>query len=91
MDPHRCIEVKASSSAQPRFFLSDNEWEIAHRHGRSYEVHFWGTVDLEKDPVEEYSRLRAAGYPTIYQDVAQQLDSGALIARPTQFLVKPAQ
>jgi hypothetical protein len=90
VDPHRRIEVKASSSAEPRSFLSANEWEMAHRHGRSYEVHFWGTVDLEQDPAQEYSRLRAAGSPTIYQDVTQQLNSGALVARPTQSLVKPA-
>lgn len=87
--PHRRIEVKASRSAEPRFFLSANEWEVAHRHGRSYEVHFWGTVDLEQDPAQEYSRLRAAGYPTIYQNISQRLADGTLTARPTQYLIGP--
>lgn len=89
IDPHRRIEVKASRSAEPRFFLSANEWDVAHRYGGSYEVHFWGTVDLEQDPAQEYSRLRAAGYPTIYKDIAQQLADGTLAACPTQYLVEP--
>lgn len=89
-NPHRRIEVKTSGSAEPRFFLSANEWDVAQRHGSSYEVHFWGTVDLEQDPAQEYSRLRAAGYPTIYRDIVQQLADGVLTACPTQYLIEPA-
>lgn len=89
-DPQRRIEVKVSTSAEPRFFMSANEWDVAHRQGKSYEVHFWGTIDVEQDPAQEYTRLRAAGYPTIYKDIAQQLDDGTLTAWPTQYLVKAA-
>lgn len=88
--PQRRIEVKASSLPEPRFFLSANEWEVAHRHGEHYEIHFWGTIDLNRLPPDEYSRLRAAGYPIIYLNVSQQIADGMLIASPTQYLVEHA-
>lgn len=90
VSPQRRIEVKASSWSEPRFFLSANEWEVAHCHGEHYEIHFWGTIDLNRPPPDEYSRLRAAGYPIIFLNVSQQIADGTLIASPTQYLVEHA-
>lgn len=87
--PHRRIEVKASTSSEIRFFLSANEWEMAHYYGEHYEIHFWGGIDLNRVLAEEYSRLRAIGYPLIYQDVAKHLEEDLLNAIPTQYVVKP--
>lgn len=86
----RLIEVKASTSAEARFYLSANEWEVAHRHEEHYEIHFWGGINLDRTPAEEYKSLRDAGYPIVYPHVSRQLREGALCARPTHYVVEPA-
>jgi hypothetical protein len=82
--------VKASSSSEPHFFVSANEWDVAHSHGEHYEIHFWGGVNLNQAPADEYSQLRAAGYPMIYRNVSEKLADGTLTARCTQYLIEPA-
>ena len=86
--PQRRIEVKASRAAESRFYLSANELNVACSHGENYEIHFWGTIDLDRTPADEYQRLRAEGYPIIYRNVSQRLEEGSLIAQPTQYLVE---
>lgn len=88
--PQRRIEVKASRAAESRFFLSANELNVACSHGEHYEIHFWGTINLDQTPADEYHRLRVAGYPIIYGNLSQRLKEGSLIARPTQYLIESA-
>ena len=85
--PPRSIEVKGSQDREVRFFLSSNEWAVAHRLGDTYEVHFWGDINLTRPRIEEYRTLRAAGYPHVFRNLKQSLASGALSATPSQYLV----
>jgi hypothetical protein len=88
-DPRRRIEVKASGDTPIRFLLSDNEWQKAHENPSSYEIHFWGGIDLNVDPAEEYTRLRAQGYPRIFTDLPGLVSTGVFAAQPTKWrLVK---
>lgn len=87
-NPIRRIEAKASSSTPPRFILSENEWKVAHAHSKEYEIHFWGGIRLNEDPREEYERLRAVGFPTVYRDLPQLIASGVLTATPTHYRVE---
>jgi hypothetical protein len=86
--PQRRIEAKASSLRKPRFILSAHEWEVAHHHGESYEIHFWGGIDLSRAPADEYQYLCAAGYPIVYKNVPQQLADGLLTAKPIQYQIE---
>jgi hypothetical protein len=87
--PHRKIEVKASGGVPVRFFLSDNEWRKAHEYRVSYEIHFWGGVDLNSDPAEEYTRLCGSGYPLVFCDLPDLLAEGEFNAQPAKWrLVK---
>lgn len=69
--PVRCIEVKGRRDDSVVFFLTDNEWEKAGRLGESYEVHFWGRIDLNRDPAVEYKALRELGYPCVYRNFSR--------------------
>ncbi|MCP9957280.1 DUF3883 domain-containing protein [Streptomyces sudanensis] len=89
-DPKRRIEVKASGEEEVRFFLSRNEWNVARELGEAYEVHFWGGVSLKVEVQQEFSRLTGRGYPLIFRGISSLLDSGALSAIPTQYLVTRA-
>jgi len=89
IDPRRRIEVKASGDTPIRFLLSDNEWQKAHDNPSSYEIHFWGGIDLNVDPAEEYARLRSQGYPRIFTNLPGLVSSGEFVAQPTKWrLVK---
>jgi hypothetical protein len=59
----RRIEVKGSSGTDVQFFLSANEFRVAHQYASAYEIQFWGEIRLGTEPHEEFERLRAAGYP----------------------------
>jgi Domain of unknown function (DUF3883) len=87
VDPRRRIEVKASGDTPIRFLLSDNEWQKAHDDPSSYEIHFWGGIDLNVDPAEEYARLRGQGYPRIFIDLPSLLSVGELSAQPTKWRI----
>lgn len=85
--PRRRIEVKASTGAVPRFILSLNEWVVAHRDPATYEIQFWGGIDLAQAPRNEYARLRRSHFPIIYRNLPVLLAAGQLIATPAQYLV----
>jgi len=87
VSPRRRIEVKASGDTPIRFLLSDNEWQKAHDDPASYEIHFWGGIDLNVDPAEEYLRLRNQGYPRIFTDLPALLSSGDFLAQPTKWRI----
>ncbi|MBI2502520.1 MAG: DUF3883 domain-containing protein [Candidatus Latescibacteria bacterium] len=89
--PQRRIEAKASTTREVRFILSANEWEVAHRHGDDYEVHFWGGIDVTRQPADEYQVLRKAGYPIVYRNVARLHAEGRLTARPLQYQIQEAR
>lgn len=83
----RRIEVKGSAGRDIQFFLSANEHRVAQRHGPDYEIHFWGGIDLRKDPRDDYERLRAAGYPVCIADPAETLSAAPWTIEPAQYRV----
>jgi Protein NO VEIN, C-terminal len=85
VDPRRRIEVKASGDTPIRFLLSDNEWQKAHQNPSSYEIHFWGGIDLNVDPAEEYARLRSQDYPRIFIDLPGLVSTGEFAVQPTKW------
>ena len=86
-DPTRLIEVKGSQLAEARFFMSANEWRVAHDVGDRYEVHFWGEIQLSRSRVKEYKELRAAGYPCVYPNLQNVISGEILEATPEQYRV----
>lgn len=71
--PVRCIEVKGRRDAEVLFYLSDNEWKKAQKLGSSFEIQFWGEIELTTEPSIEYSNLRARGYPIIISNFASEV------------------
>jgi hypothetical protein len=86
-DPRRRIEVKGSGGREPRFFMSDNEFRKAQEFGVSYEVQFWGGIDLNRPVVEEYPILRALGYPVTLVDIPSLVAIGQVDAQPDRWRV----
>lgn len=89
VEPRRCIEVKGSRNSEIMFFLSENEWAKATELGDKYEVHFWGGIDLARDPAVEYSCLMAAGYPVIIEDLPVQARQSKWDATPVSWRITP--
>jgi hypothetical protein len=88
--PSRCIEVKGRRDREEIFFMSQNEMNRARELSGRYEVHFWGGIDLSRDPATEYSALRAEGYPLVIERLAVALDRGEWAAEPTRWrIVRP--
>ena len=85
--PRRRIEVKGSGGPRIRFFLSENEWGKAHDDPTSYEIQFWGGIDLNRPVAEEYESLRRQGYPLVFADFPALLASGVLEAVPDRWKV----
>lgn len=85
----RRIEVKGRRDGQVVFYLSDNEWKKAREFGDAYEIHFWGTIDLAREPAAEYAALRASGYPIILVNPAAAIESGDWVAEPVRWRVAP--
>jgi hypothetical protein len=85
--PLRRIEVKGSQDAEPAFFLSDNEWRKAGEHPDSYEVQFWGCINLSLPAAEEFEHLRAQGYPVIVQGIIAAITAGVWAAVPTNWRI----
>lgn len=85
--PRRRIEAKASGGTVVRFFLSDNEWREAHANPSSYEIHFWGGVDTNTQPTDEFHRLRALGYPLVFTNLPTWLSSGQIEATPVKWRI----
>ena len=81
------IEVKASQRREVRFFLSAHEHTVAHKEPKSYGVHFWGEIDLSRDPRTEFDLLRERGFPLVFDDLAAHLADNRLQAVPTKYRV----
>ncbi|MGA7413480.1 MAG: DUF3883 domain-containing protein [Bryobacteraceae bacterium] len=87
VEPLRCIEVKGRRDHEVLFFLSDNEWSKAKQVGDKYEVHFWGGIDLAREPAVEYAHLTAAGYPLVIRNLPLQISDGAFEATAVQWRI----
>lgn len=83
----RRIEVKASQQADVRFFLTENEHNVAHSNPNTYFLHFWGNINLREDPNTEFQTLRRYGFPLVFRNVAAHLADGRLKAVATRFRV----
>ncbi len=88
--PMRQIEVKGSRATDPIFYFSDNEWRKANEHSGTYEVHFWGNIDLGRAPASEYETLLSAGYPLIIRNIVDEVEAGRWLAFATQWRVSLA-
>jgi hypothetical protein len=71
--PRRHIEVKGRRDDDTQFYLSDNEWLKARELGPQYEIQFWGNIDLNRSPANEYAVLRAMGFPIVISNPAVAL------------------
>lgn len=87
----RRIEVKGRRDPEMIFFLSDNEWKKAQEFGDAYEIHFWGMIDLQRDPAVEYAALRQAGYPITLVNPAAEIQAGTWTAEPVRWRVRRSQ
>lgn len=83
---HR-IEVKGSRHRDVRFLLTANEYDVAHQDPNSYEVHFWGEINLSRSPAVEFKTLRERGFPLRFDDLAAHLADSRLHAKPIRYLV----
>ena len=81
------IEVKSSQYGEVRFFLTENEHKVAHSNPETYVLHFWGNINLRRDPDIEFLALRNLGFPLIYRNVPEHLADGRLQAVATRFRV----
>lgn len=90
MSPRRRIEVKGSGGREIRFFLTGNEWRKAYTDPTSYEIQFWGGIDLNRPVADEYDALRAQGYPVVFPNVPVLLTNGVLDAVPDRWKVTVA-
>ena len=87
VNPFRCIEVKGRRDGEVRFFLTENEWAKAQELGSRYEVHFWGEIDLNREPAAEYAALKALGYPRVISNFFDQLTAGDWQATAVQWRI----
>jgi len=88
--PIRRIEVKGSRGDDPVFFFSDNEWRKANEHADTYEVHFWGRIDLSRSAASEYELLLTAGFPLVVRNIVAEVAAGRWVAVPTQWRISLA-
>jgi hypothetical protein len=86
----RRIEVKGSRNVEPVFLLSENEWQKASEHADSYEIHFWGGVDLSRQPAEEFLFLRREGFPIVIRNIVAEVDGGKWRAKPALWRITRA-
>jgi len=87
VNPRRRIEVKASGGTPVKFLMSDNEYRKSRDDPTTYELHFWGGIDLNVDAAEEYTRLRRQGYPLIFVDLPALISAGEFEAEPTKWRI----
>lgn len=88
--PLRRIEVKGSRQQEPVFYLSDKEWQKAQEFPSSYEVHFWGGIDLSRDPSEEFLKLRSLGFPLVLSPLVDHVSSGVWLKEAVQWRISRA-
>jgi hypothetical protein len=79
--PEARTEVQGSGGVEPRFFMSDNEWRKAHDDPSSYEIQFWGGIDLNRPSADEYPALRIKGFPIVLRDLPTLAATGFLDAQ----------
>ena len=79
--------MKGSQRSEVRFFLSAHEHLVAHHDPSNYEIHFWGEINLNRDPNSEFSMLTERGFPLIFEDLAAHLADQRLAAVPTNYRV----
>jgi hypothetical protein len=60
---------------------------VGERVKRRYEVQFWGGVNLQRPPRDDYARLRGEGFPIVYKNLPQLLAAGVLVATPSQYTI----
>ncbi len=80
-EPPRLIECKGSRSAGVQFTISAHELNTAREQRDSYEIQYWGNIDLTRSPDEEYEALVESGYPLVIADPAAKIDGGELFAQ----------
>jgi hypothetical protein len=85
--PQRLIEVKGSGARTLRFYVSDNELRVAEENPQSYEIHFWGGIDTQRQRPQEYKLLREQGFPELIMDVFAAIRDGHLASRTASLLV----
>ena len=83
---HR-VEVKGSEGKEVRFILTSNEHDVAHQNPSSYEVHFWGQINLSRSVHSEFNLLRERGFPLRFDNLAAHLADDKLQAKPIRYLV----
>lgn len=81
------VEVKGSRGNEVRFFLSAHEYDVAHHDPQRYEIHFWGEIDVNRDPNSEYMALRQRGFPVQFQDLPAHFADLRLVATATKYRV----
>lgn len=86
--PSRAIEVKGRGNTELVFFLSDREWAVAKERGESYELQFWGGIDLSRSLPLEYAALRAEGYPVCISNVSEALEQPEWKMTPVKWRVE---
>lgn len=86
--PSRLIECKGSRAAALSFVISANELAVAGEHRDRYEIQYWGRVNLDRSPDEDYAALREAGYPTIIRDPAGAIERDELTAQTEAWKVR---
>jgi hypothetical protein len=79
--PSRLIEVKGSGGQRTRFFLSANEWRVAHSEELRFEIQYWGEIDLSVPPEREYEDLRQRGFPVVYRRLNRLIGAGSIEVR----------
>ena len=83
---HR-VEVKGSQGSVVRFYLSAHEHDVAHQDPKTYVIHFWGEIDLNRIPQMEFNILRQRGFPLRFEDFVSHLADRRLEAVPTNYRV----
>jgi Domain of unknown function (DUF3883) len=84
----RLVEVKGSRSPRLAFFITRRELETAEHNVDSYELHFWGRIDLSRPPGDEYSALRSLNYPVVITKVAETITGEGWIKQPQSWRVE---
>lgn len=80
--PSRRIEVKGSRGSDVSFIMSPNEISKARRYDDSYELHFWGQLNLAVRSRRALSDEVAAGYTLIVVDPVAEFDLGGWTMEP---------
>jgi hypothetical protein len=62
--------------------MSPNEMNKARVLGASYEIHFWGELNLALDPQTHYLDQVALGYPIVISDPTVEFDLGGWSLEP---------